>query len=402
MYRLLNAKLENTVKLLVWRNKILQGNLPNRIPDVITHLGYPYTDELEDAMGFLVALAEGRYEKDVKILSTRATASKDPAFDYPDDVSGTDERDKHSADYLWGAGYSLLYPIGKPVPINLRVQPKVLVNWHRALKYEKQITEFINFSKNLNELAVTTSERTVAESGDISFVMKAHSSGAKVASFGAIGIMSKQVVNLLTAAGAFKDNDGKVCLTRSDAEEFDNRMDAVVERAGSVSAACKQMEAWQRLFANKLVVERGAKPRDVLALTLKGAEDCWQIKDDGTSDNKGGGIDWQQSKYSRIGTFTGKGSKGKGKQSGGKGKGKGASAQSICYDFQNGITPCWRKAQNGYCEFRHYFLPGETGTKRSGLGEGRNGMSERIWPSAAPGPPPLPAAPGLHLVQKKP
>ena len=67
MYRLLNAKLENTVKLLVWRNKILQGNLPNRIPDVITHLGYPYTDELEDAMGFIVALAEGRYEKDVKI-----------------------------------------------------------------------------------------------------------------------------------------------------------------------------------------------------------------------------------------------------------------------------------------------------------------------------------------------
>ena len=94
-----------------------------------------------------------------------ATGTLD-AFTYSINVVGEDARNKYTARYVYGAGYTKVYAFPNPtIPLNMRFGSKIAANWYSAVRKGEPIKKFINFKKNESDFNSRTQRTQLFESG---------------------------------------------------------------------------------------------------------------------------------------------------------------------------------------------------------------------------------------------
>ena len=331
--------------------RVLDHAQPLRFQALRRHIGYADSDaatdqRIQDNLTYIVNACSSRKQEDEASVGHVAATGTLDAFTYGVNIVGEDARNKHTASYVYGVGYTKVYAFPNPtIPLNMRFGSKIVTNWYSAVRKGEPITEFINFKKNESDFNSRTQRTQLFESGDGRQVMnleEKNGGGTDNKDGVSIITMGEMICYLLKAIGAWFDDKGKLALHPVEADVILKRTKEIAASSGpGISMCIDMLDNWQHDLASNMTSESELPFREHVKESLKKSADCWQW----TRSEK---LPYKKQKRTHH------------QQDDHKGRGNEVDFdEKICYDYALGNTPCARSKDGGTCKFRHKFKDDE-------------------------------------------
>ena len=138
--KLVVAQLWSTNLLFAYGGgRVLDHAQPLRFQALRRYIGYADSDHvtdqrIQDTLTFIVNACSSRKQEDeASVGHVSATGTLD-TFTYGNNVVGEDARNKYTASYVYGSGYTKVYAFPNPtIPLNMRIGSKIAANWYLAM-----------------------------------------------------------------------------------------------------------------------------------------------------------------------------------------------------------------------------------------------------------------------------